>query len=116
MAPKSSIGQTKKADRAGKSILGLAALGLMGALAGSLEKRNKKEKQSRARDQELSRLQGELRKVDSQIDSIDNEISNLRSGFLGSFLNSDQIDSLQSQRNQLVSKRNQLIQAINELG
>lgn len=97
-------------------ILGALALGLIGVVGGAVANKNNKEKQSRARDQELSRLQGELRRVDSQIDSIDNEISNLRSGLLGSFLNSDQIDSLQSQRNQLVSKRNQLIQAINELG
>lgn len=94
---------------AGLGILGALALGLLGAgVAASSSKKNKEK-------QERNRLNGELRKVDSQIDYIDSQLADLRSGFLGSFLNSDQIDSLKAERSQLVAKHNQLVDAINGL-
>lgn len=100
---------------AGLGILGALALGLLGTgVAASSSKKNK-EKQEQEREQERNRLNGELRKVDSQIDYIDSQLADLRSGFLGSFLNSDQIDSLKAERSQLVAKHNQLVDAINGL-
>ena len=86
--------------------LGAAALGIIGTVVfGGItaSKNNKKQAQVRAA------IQAEIEKCNSEISDIDNKIANLRSQFMGSFLYSDQIEQLQSQRNDWVARRNELM-------
>lgn len=115
MAVNGSIEDQENEAKAGMGILGLAALGILAAVGTAVKNGSEKEKQKQEKEMERNRLNGELRKVDSQIDYIDSQLADLRSGFLGSFLNSDQIDSLKAERSQLVAKHNQLVDAINGL-
>ncbi len=84
----------------------LAGAGL--AIAGAIASKNKKKK---AEEEEAARRYSrsqEIAKLNSQISEIENEISNLRSQFLGNVVNYNEISQLQELRGQLVEKRNRL--------
>ncbi len=89
--------------------LGIAtAIGGIAAIAGAAISSSKKKK---AEEEEAARRYSQSREIDkitAQINEIDNEISNLRSQFLGNIANSNEISQLQELRRQLVEKRNRL--------
>lgn len=94
-----------KMKKDGDAAVGLgaaAALGILGAIVGGVSASNEKKKQEQARQEEIE-------KCNSKISDIDNEIANLRSQFLGSVLNSDRIEQLQSWRKDWVETRNKLM-------
>lgn len=86
--------------------LGAAAgLGLISLAAACITKSKNNKEQAQVR----AAIQTEIEKCNSAISDIDNKIANLRSQFMGSFLYSDQIAQLQSQRNDWVATRNKLM-------
>ncbi len=94
--------------KASKAAAAATAFGGVLAIAGAIASKNKKKK---AEEEEAARRYSrsqEIAKLNSQISEIDNEISNLRSQFLGNVVYDDQISQLQELRRQLVEKRNRL--------
>ncbi len=97
-----------KMEKDGNASMGLGAaalLGVVGLVAGGIASSNDKKKQEQAR----AARQEEIEKCNSKISDIDSEIANLRSQFMGSFLNSDSIEQLLSWRKDWVAKRNELM-------
>lgn len=82
--------------------IGIAALGIIGAIIGGVAASNSQKEQERARQEEI-----EL--CNQKISDIDSEIADLRSQFMGGFLNSDRIEQLQSWRKDWVARRNELM-------
>lgn len=90
--------------------LGAAAvLGIIGAVAGGISKSNKDKKQEQALAQQRAARQMAIEECNQKISDIDSEIANLRSQFMGGFLNSERIEQLQSYRRDWVAKRNELM-------
>lgn len=97
-----------KMEKDGNAAVGLGAavgVGIVGAIIGGISAGNEKKKQEQAR----AARQEEIEKCNSKISDIDNEIANLRSQFMGGFLNSDRIEQLQSWRKDWVARRNELM-------
>lgn len=83
----------EKDSEKAKGLVGLLALIGVGVAAYANESNKKSSKK-----QELL----------GEIQLIDREISNLKSGFLGSVFNSSEIDKLQAERNKLLKEYNSL--------
>ncbi len=81
-------------------ILGLAVGGIASAVHNSKEEKN-------AQQRQLQRQQ-QIDYYNQQINDIDRRIADLRSEFMGSFLNGPEIDKLRAQRQQLIKARDEL--------
>ena len=89
--------------------IGIAALGILGAIIGGVAASNSQKEQERALAQQRAARQEAIDECNQKISDIDSEIANLRSQFMGGFLNSERIEQLQSWRRDWVSRRNELM-------
>lgn len=101
-----------KMEKDNGTAMGLGAalgLGLLTTIVGGVASSNNKKKQEQALAQQRAARQEAIDECNSKISDIDSEIASLRSQFMGSFLNSDRIEQLQSWRRDWVARRNELM-------
>lgn len=101
-----------KMEKDSNAAVGIGAalgLGLLGAIIGIASDSSDKKKQEQALAQQRAARQDEIEKCNQKISDIDREIADLRSQFMGGFLNSERIEQLQSWRRDWVAKRNELM-------
>lgn len=79
-----------------------AAIAILGTLATLAIKKTVSDKCSNNKKEQIANF-------DREINDIDRQISNLKSGLLGSLINSVQIDRLRFKRNSFIQQRNNLI-------
>lgn len=101
--------QMKKDNNTTKGLCTALGVGVFAAIVGGLTSSNDKKKQEQALAQQRAARQKEIEECNQKISDIDSEIADLRSQFMGGFLNSDRIEQLQSRRRDLVAKRNELM-------